>query len=404
MIMSDLSVAPDQGGDDQRHQTTTTAGAPAPSTGADRPSTHAGHFLRLSLRPVLIYLASRAGVLMVAGAVATDTNRTVSKGLVAWDAQWYLSIAQFGYAHAIPPGSGNPAQTNLGFFPLLPILTRGTHEVTRLGYSASGLVTTFVLGLLASVAVWWLLHDVFGQTGADRGTALVLFSPGAFVLSLVYTEGATIVLVACTLLALRRRRWLLAGVCAGLASAADPVAVAVIVPCVVASVLAIRSAREWRSLIAPVLAPAGVVAFFAYLWVHNGTPFEWFRAQRAGWQGGSYFGSVPQAFVHLVDHGFADRNFGVKAVTIMATVGLLVLFFRARPPKLWVSYVVAVLFLGCLSPLIGVTPRLLLRCFPLLGVVGARLPPFWYELVLGFMALCGAALAMMAMGSPLWTP
>ena len=50
-----------------------------------------------------------------------------------------------------------------------------------------------------------MLHDVFGRPGADRGTALVFFSPGALVLSLVYTEAATILLVACTLMALRRQ-------------------------------------------------------------------------------------------------------------------------------------------------------------------------------------------------------
>ena len=45
-----------------------------------------------------------------------------------------------------------------------------------------------------------------------------------------------------------------------------------------------------------------------------------------------------------------------------------------------------------------------LRAFPLLGVVGARLPPLWFEVVLGLSALCMAALGVMAMGGPLWTP
>ena len=63
-----------------------------------------------------------------------------------------------------------------------------------------------------------------------------------------------------------------------------------------------------------------------------------------------------------------------------------------------------VLVLGAVSPVIGVTPRLLLRGFPLLGVVGAKLPPLWFEAVLGLSALCMAALGMMAMGGPLWTP
>jgi hypothetical protein len=69
-----------------------------------------------------------------------------------------------------------------------------------------------------------------------------------------------------------------------------------------------------------------------------------------------------------------------------------------------VGYVVAVLCFGALSPVIGVSPRLLLRGFPLLGVVGAKLPPLWFEVALGLSALGMAALGMMAMGGPLWTP
>jgi hypothetical protein len=391
-----------------------TAATPAAPDRGDGPSTDgtadrpaAGPvrwFLTLSLRPVLLYLASRAGMLLVASATASDTHRPISQSLSVWDSFWYLSIASGGYVHHIPPGHGNPAQSNLGFFPLIPLLTWLTHEVTRFGVLVSGLLTTFALGLAAAVAVWWMLRDVFGQKGADRGTALVFFSPGALVLSLVYTEAATVLMVAVALMALRRRRWVVAGLCAAVATTADPVGVAAVVPCVVAAVVAIRDRREWRSLWAPALAPLGVASFFLYLWAHTGSPFEYFKAQRAGWQGGTYFNGIPGSLYHLVTHWFADPDYAVKGVSAVVAVGLLVIFFRARPPGTWVGYVVAVLAFGAISPIIGVTPRLLLRGFPLLGVVGAKLPPLWFEAVLGLSALCMAALGMMAMGGPLWTP
>jgi hypothetical protein len=375
-----------------------TAHDPAPARSRVR------WFLTLSLRPALIYLASRAGMLLVACATSSTAHQPVSKGLTSWDSVWYLSIARHGYASRIPPGSGNPAQSNLGFFPLLPILIRATHDVTGFGIAMSGLVTTFLLGLAASVAVWWMLRDLFGRTGADRGTALVFFSPGALVLSLVYTEAATIFMVACLLFALRRQRWVVAGLCAAVATAADPVGSAAIIPCVVAAVMAIRTKHQWKALWAPVLAPLGVVTFFAYLWAHVGTPLAYFKAQRAGWQGGTYFNGIPGSFAHLFTHWFADPDYAVKALSALVAVGLLVIFFRARPPATWIGYVVAVLAFGAFSPIIGVTPRLLLRGFPLLGVVGAKLPPLWFEVVLGLSALIMAALGVMAMGGPLWTP
>jgi hypothetical protein len=361
-------------------------------------------FLACSLRPVLLYLASRAGMLLVACATSSTAHQSVSKSLTVWDSSWYLSIAQGGYVRHIPPGSGNPAQSNLGFFPLIPLLTRATHDVTRVGIPLSGLITTFLLGLAASVAVWWMLRDVFGRSGADRGTALVFFSPGALVLSLVYTEAATILMVACALLALKRERWVVAGLCAAVATTADPIGSAAVVPCAVAAVLAIRAGHGWKALWAPALAPLGIVAFFGYLWAHAGTPFAYFDAQRAGWQGGSYFGGIPRSFAHLFAHWFADPDYAVKAVSAVVAIGLLVIFFRAHPPGPWIGYVVAVLVFGAISPVIGVTPRLLLRGFPLLGVVGAKLPRLWFEAVLGLSALLMAALGMMAMGGPLWTP
>ena len=361
-------------------------------------------FLTLSLRPILLYVASRAGMLLVAFATSSANHQGLSKSLTSWDSSWYLSIAQGGYASHVPPGSGNPAQSNLGFFPLIPLLTRATHEVTRFGIPVAGLITTFLLGLAASVAVWWMLRDIFGQRGADRGTALVFFSPGALVLSLVYTEAATILMVACALMALRRERWVVAGLCAAVATTADPVGSAVIVPCVVAAVLAIRAKREWKAVWAPVLAPLGIGTFFLYLWAHTGSPFTYFTAQRAGWQGGSYGDGIPGSFAHLFAHWFADPDYAIKAVSAVVAVALLVIFFRARPPATWISYVIAVLAFGAISPVIGVTPRLVLRGFPLLGVVGAKLPPLWFEAVLGLSALIMATLGMMAMGGAIWTP
>ena len=248
-----------------------------------------------------------------------------------------------------------------------------------------------------------MLREFFGRVGADRGTALIFLSPGAFVLSMVYTEGAIILFVACSMLALQRRRWLLAGLCAAAATAADPVGTAAIVPCVVACVVAIRTRGEWRSILAPLTAPLGVGLFFLYLWFHTGSPFSWLHAQRVGWQSGYLGTGIPEAMWHFFDHGFVDPNYGVKAVSAFTVVGLLVLFFRAHPPAPWVGYVVTVLVFGALSPVIGVTPRLLLRDFPLLGVVGAKLPPVWFEVTLAFSVMLLAALTIAA-GGWRWTP
>ena len=361
-------------------------------------------FLRQSVRPAVIYLASRIGTLMVAGAISYDEHLSLGQSLISWDSNWYLQIARVGYPSVIPPGSRTPVLSSIGFFPLLPLVVRALHEVLRCTYGQAGLLVTFAAGLGASVAMWWLIRDFAGDKRATRGTALVLLSPGAFVLSMVYTEGLVIALVACCLLALGRHRWLAAGLCAGLATAADPVAAAIVVPCLIASWQAIRHRNDRHSLIAPALAPAGLLAFFAYLWAHTGTPFAWFIAQRRGFQGGGFGVGVPRAISTIVVHGFMYPNSTVKSASFVVGILLLVLFLRARPPSTWVGYVIAVLAMGIISPVVGITPRLALRAFPLLGVVGARLEDGWFEIVIGLSALAMGALAVLAMGSPGFTP
>ena len=112
---------------------------------------------------------------------------------------------------------------------------------------------------------------------------------------------------------------------------------------------------------------------------------------------------MPSALSHFVHFGFRDVNVGVKSLSAFALIGLLILFLRARPPATWVGYAIAVVVLGIVSPVVGITPRLLLRDFVLLGVVGARLPKFWLEGVLSLSTLRLAALTV-ASGSPWWPP
>lgn len=376
---------------------TTTADPARPDRGEHSPRG------RATWRPVAIFAGSRAIVFATVACTAAATGRSVTQILTSWDSKWYLEIARSGYVHAIPPGQGNAAQSDLGFFPLLPLVIRAAHALSGLSWSGAGILVTSLTGLGAAIAIWWLLADLVGARGADRGTALVALSPGAFVFSLIYGEGLFVLLVACCLLALRRRKWLVAGLCAGLATATDPVAIAIVVPCVLAAYEAIAARREWRSLLAPLLAPVGIVAFFSYLWAHTGTPLEWLHAQRAGWQGGYLFSAVPKAIAGVFTTGVSDLNPVVKTATFLAAIVVVVLFVRWRPPRTWTAYVVSVLFLGIMSPIVGVTPRLLSRDAPLVGYVGAKLSPRVFAWALGVSAACCVFLTVVT-GTGRFTP
>lgn len=360
--------------------------------------------VRSSGEPAAIFTASRVGMLLVAVALSHLQHKSVLSYLTRWDSAWYLAAARTGYPHAIAPGVGRPAQTTLGFFPLLPIAIRVAADVTGLSYPRVGLIVTFVAGLVAAVLIWWLLYPTWGRVGAGQGVALVFFSPGAFVLSEVYSEGFLLALVAGALLALRERRWLTAGILAGLASATEPLGIAVIAPCAVAAVYAIRRRREWRSLLAPVLAPAGVVGFFCFLWVRTGNPLAWFITQRRGWQGGSMGSAIYHEFVGVAHTGFAHPDYAVKLASFLTSVVLMGFFLRRPREAAALAYVSAVLFLAFLSPITGWSWRVLLCAFPLLAVPGARMRGGWFLAVLGVSALAMAAVAFVSMGGNSLTP
>ncbi|MHB8262864.1 MAG: ArnT family glycosyltransferase [Acidimicrobiales bacterium] len=357
-------------------------------------------------RPIAIDVAARLGSFLCIYTIAVAERVPVMRLLRMWDGRWFLLAARTGYPSVIPSGHGFHAQSALGFFPGFPLVIRGVVAVTGFGYEFSALIAVWMLGLVASVLVWQLLCDYYGPLAADGGTAFVLISPAAFVLGMVYSEALLVAAVAGCLLALRRHHWLIAGLCGAIASSTDPLGVAVAVPCVLAAIAAIRHGRRWRALIAPLLAPAGVSAYFGYLWVHTGTPFAYYIAQRRGWQGGTLGMGLISPFAYLYQNGFRDVNDVVKAMSTIGVALLLVFFLVKRRPDWPVAgYVIGVLGMAAISPIVSWTPRVALRAFPVLGFTLSRLRMTWMVVLIGLSSVLMAALAILTVaGHALFTP
>ena len=91
------------------------------------------------------------------------------------------------------------------------------NEATGLSFATSGIVLSTLAGAIAVVVIWWVVDDVLGEQAATWTVAFVCFFPMAFVLSMVYTESLFLLVSAGGLLAVRRERWLLAGLLASIA-------------------------------------------------------------------------------------------------------------------------------------------------------------------------------------------
>jgi hypothetical protein len=327
--------------------------------------------VRLLWRPLGVFLLSRLVVfaaIMIAGIVDQRDGLMASLGL--WDGNWYLSIARGGYELPTAP----PWRSNVAFFPLLPLSIRGASTLSGAPALWAAVVVVHLYGAALTVVLWLLVRRLTDRDVADRTTWLFWFFPGAAVFSMVYAEPVMVTFAAACLLALLTRRWLIAGGAAALAGAARPTGIALAACCLWESVRAVRRDGEWRSLVAPALAPLGLLGFFGYLWTLSGRPDTWFAAQRAGWGAGIDFGaSIVGRVVGVVQHPLdinAERVLELFGLGLVA-IGVFLLW-RWRPPGVIWVYTIGVLAFGLLSETAtaaGTRPRLVLAAFPLIVAV-----------------------------------
>ena len=320
--------------------------------------------------PLAAYAASRVVTGLAVALAAFAAGKPADRVLTTWDGRWYEKIADHGYPISVPQGewaagTGHRVQSEIAFFPLYPLLIRLVDPVLPGGSSTAGVIVTLVCGALATALIWQLTAWVADRETANRAAVLFCFSPGAFVLSLVYAEALMLALGAGCLLALLQRRWVAAGVLAALASATRPNAAAFVVACAWAAGAAVWQRREWRALVAAALAPVGAVAFLAFLWWHTGEPGIYFRVQADGWGEAIDFGqrnlSVAWAFLRAP---LSHPNRLVIGLSLLLVAGCVVLLLKARLPGVLNAYAFTSLAL-VLTSHINARPRFVFVAFPL---------------------------------------
>jgi Mannosyltransferase (PIG-V) len=344
-----------------------------------------GGFLRWARFAVFVYLASRVLLLVLAIVESEVRHHPIYRELQNWDGGWYRALAQDGYRH-----EAVHAETTLGFFPLYPMLiwvvARPVLLTTHTEWHAlviAGLIISGIGGLVAAVLVQRLAARWWGEAAGRRAVALFCLFPGSVVFSMVYAEGIMIPLAAGCLLALRDRRWLLAGVLAGVATASEPEAAVLVLVCAVSAAVELRrfgwrnpSAR--RSLAAPLLSPLGLIGVIAFLWAWTGTPFAYWIAQHYGWRERFDPLALPHLAIRLAhtisfahfNHPTINLNWPVGLIGAVVLVVLLALMARIRH-TIWLEawiWTLGISFIAVTSEWVPPNPRLLITAFPALIV------------------------------------
>lgn len=292
-----------------------------------------------------------------------------------WDGGWYLRLVEEGYPSFLPEVGGRAVQSTLAFFPVFPMAIRLVSAVPGVSDGAAGLIVSLVSGGLASWVVFRLAERLAGPIVARRAALLFCFFPGSVVFSLVYAEGLMIALAGACLLALGRQRWVWAGALAGVAGLTRPNSVVLVAACGWAAGEAVLRRREWRALIAPMLAGAGTLAFFAFLWLRTGEIDAWFRVEHEGWHQKFDFGSsLVNALAWALRAPFGSAEPLIVATMFgIAVAGVWHLLHRRGWPPVVSVYVVGVLAMAATSQLDVMRPRAVLAAFPIFIAFGDRL-------------------------------
>lgn len=298
--------------------------------------------------------------------------------LTTWDAQSYLSIAEFGY-----PTHG----MLLAYYPLFPLLIHVFSALFFLPFPVAGFVLTTVLSLGSVVLLFDIVKKRWNERVAFVSALLLLAFPTSFSLHLVYSESLFLFLVLLLWYAWERvaqsarmrqqhARWWLGVICgvAILLPLSRPMGMLVSVPLL----LLILQTSSWalvrRVLTSVVVCACLLLGFALYLAIMQhaaGRPDAGFIAQQffvsqndvgallhpVQWVREQLF-STNITVAHIPGTSVWDRL--VFLLFIASLIGML-----RRLPTAWWVYAVFVGLLPALSGNLMSFPRYLVVIFPL---------------------------------------
>ncbi|MEU6761362.1 glycosyltransferase family 39 protein [Streptomyces sp. NPDC046853] len=334
--------------------------------------------LRHASPALLAYAAVRLLGVLVFAVWARREHRDVWHLLAeSWDCDWYLKIADEGYAHTL--GTQIDAN-NLAFFPLHPLLIRAGSVIAPEPRGAVGLAVAVACSFLAAWGIFAVGDHLYGRRAGVLLAALWGSLPVALVQWMGYTESLFTALTAWALYAVLTGRWIWAGALAALAGLTRPTGVALAAAVSLTALLTLwRRGRDGRGfpvrvVVGALLAPLGWLSYVAWVGFRLGRWDGYFAVQklwRNEWDGG--VGTL-RTVLDLLSVERPQLFLMMVTATLLGSLALFVLSAADRQP------LPLLLFTGLLLLIVlgskGVyfpRARFLLPAFPLLLPLAAAL-------------------------------
>lgn len=299
--------------------------------------------------------------------------------LAAWDGEWYLRIARYGYHDAsigMFDANGQAAANGaMAFFPGYPLLVRAAAVLTGQDHLTAALLVSTVAGVVGAYGVARLARLCGAEwRGELIAVVLVAAAPMSVVYTMAYPAALLVALAAWGLVAILENRWWIAGPCACAAGYATPMGAPLVLVTIAAAGVALwRRQAPSSAVLAAIMSPVGLVGYLAWVGVTTRQPGGFFAITHAGWGNRIDFG---QATLHWVVDTLGAETAGFMVITallIIVSIGLLV---STRRPLAWQVWAYALFSLALAFGSGGLTQdrvRLLLGAFPLLLPAAASL-------------------------------
>ncbi|HEU5374972.1 MAG TPA: mannosyltransferase family protein [Ktedonobacteraceae bacterium] len=319
-----------------------------------------------------------------------------------WDAERFVTIAQYGYQRI----------EDTPFFPLLPLLIKGIAFVCgNQGYLAIGMILSNLALLGTLFVLYYLANDALGEHVGRRTLLYLCIFPTAFFFFTAYNESLFLLLSCGTFLALRRRKWWLAGVLGLLAALTRTAGVMLILPYLY---------ELWTDRVPPediqqrgrllrqagvllpkalpaLLLPLGTVSYCIFCWLSFGNSLafaavqdHWGRVTAFPWMGTV---SAFVEFFYIQPFGsFIEAHLLLDMAATFGTIALTVVSWRRLRSSyaLWISLLILFMLI---SPALNQADtlqsnqRFILEMFPafiVLADLGLKYPRLHYACMLAF--------------------
>jgi hypothetical protein len=335
-----------------------------------------------------------------------------------WDVLLPWATLFDGARYAVIARSGYADPQYAAFFPLYPLLERLLSILTGGDVAAVALLLANVCCFGAFGLLRVLAERELGRAAARRALLYQAIFPTSLFLAAAYSEALFLLLSLGAFLALRRGRWLAAGLLIALATLTRPVGVLLVAALTVECALRHWTARrvpDRRTLacmaVAIALPCVALAGLSLYLAARFGTPLAMARAQAMGWGrrlSWPWVGATDALQAVLHDNAVHQFYAGLDLLATLGAVALLPALFR-RLPLSYGSYAAATLLLVLLTPIrvadwaaLHSNTRFLLVVFPLFLLLGRWGGRRWIQRVILVASLSLLILLTLAFANGAW--